>query len=310
MIIKRSFLFITIALLLLFPWHVCGAAPKSVGHKKKTSVSKKVTPKAHSSKIRARKKSTSSLRAQKRRYQHRVRTRHHKKVAQDNPVKPENAPPLLKITPLENGKFLLEPTESSLEGNQGTESLSLIKKPVFNDEEKEEITKTEEEEKEAVNTFSHLLVRISKQLLGKAYRFGGTGQGNQGIDCSGFMKKIFQTLTLSLPHSSREQARLGSLVTTEWDLSRLKIGDLLFFKRRRGNQIGHTGMYIGEGKMIHSASKKGVIISNLKGSTYYNGHFVMAKRLFIFDNPQVDEFKEFKDKKEISEPSPALSNLP
>jgi cell wall-associated NlpC family hydrolase len=104
-----------------------------------------------------------------------------------------------------------------------------------------------------------------------------------------------------LPHSSREQAKMGSLVTTEWDLTRLKIGDLLFFKRHRGAQIGHTGMYIGEGKMIHSASKKGVIISNLKGSDYYDRNFVMAKRLFIIDNPQVDEFKEFKETKEPQE---------
>ncbi len=162
--------------------------------------------------------------------------------------------PLLKITPLENGKYLLEPKNSSF------------------------------------NNMDDLLVKISKQLLGKSYRLGGNGLGNQGIDCSGFMKKIYQSLTLSLPHSSREQAKLGSLVTTECDLGRLKIGDLLFFKRNRRAQIGHTGMYIGDGKMIHSASKKGVVISNLKGSDYYNRNFVMAKRLFILEDPG-DGFK-------------------
>ena len=114
-------------------------------------------------------------------------------------------------------------------------------------------------------SFPHLLVKISEQLLGKSYRLGGNGKGSDGIDCSGFVKRIYQSLTLSLPHSSREQAKMGSLVTTEWDLSRLKIGDLLFFKRNRGAQIGHTGMYIGDGKMIHSASKKGVVVSNLNG---------------------------------------------
>ena len=149
--------------------------------------------------------------------------------------------------------------------------------------------------------FPNLLVKISEQLIGKSYRLGGIGNGNDGIDCSGFMKKIYQTLTLSLPHSSREQAKLGSLVTTEWDLGRLKIGDLLFFKRNRGAQIGHTGMYIGQGKMIHSASKKGVVISNLGGSDYCNRNFVMAKRLFIIDDPQVDEFKKFKETKESQE---------
>lgn len=209
-------------------------------------------------------------------------------------TKTKDAPPLLKITPLENGKYLLEPMVSSFNNtDKGAESLSLIKKPVF----EEEIEQGNHQEKSLnpLTNFHNLLVEISKQPLGKSYRLGGNGQGNQGIDCSGFMKKIYQSLTLSLPHSSREQAKLGSLVTTQWDLSRLKIGDLLFFKRNRGAQIGHTGMYIGDGKMIHSASKKGVVISNLKGSDYYNRNFVMAKRLFILEDPQGDGFKEFKE---------------
>ncbi len=208
------------------------------------------------------------------------------------PVK--GTPPLLKITPLENGKYLLEPRGSSLNNmDKRAESLSLIKKPVF----KKELEQGDHQEKSLnpLTRFPNLLVEISKQLLGKPYRLGGNGQGSQGIDCSGYMRKIYQSLTLSLPHSSREQAKLGSLVTTEWDLSRLKIGDLLFFKRKRGAQIGHTGMYIGDGKMIHSASKKGVVISNLKGSDYYNRNFVMAKRLFILEDPQEDGFKEFKE---------------
>jgi cell wall-associated NlpC family hydrolase len=218
-------------------------------------------------------------------------------VAQENPVSaPKDAPPLMKITPLENGKFLLEPMDSSSNNDRGNEFLSLIKKPVFEKDMEPEYSPLEKND--SLLAFPKLLVRISEQLIGKSYRLGGNGNGNDGIDCSGFMKKIYQTLTLSLPHSSREQAKLGSLVTTEWDLGRLKIGDLLFFKRNRGAQIGHTGMYIGEGKMIHSASKKGVVVSNLKGSDYYNRNFVVAKRLFIIDDPQVDEFKKFKETKE------------
>jgi cell wall-associated NlpC family hydrolase len=301
MIIKRGFLFITIALLMLFPWHVFGASPKNLTKKNNTTVYKKVSHhKSPSAQLRAQKKSRPSLTAQKKQSKKMAKRRHSRRLAQENPVTPQDAPPLLRITPLDNGKFLLEPIDSSLNGGKGTESLSLIKKPIFD----EGIKKEEfgEENKNPLNRFSNLIVKISKQLLGKTYRLGGNGNGNEGIDCSGFMKKIYQTLTLSLPHSSREQAKMGSLVTTEWDLSRLKIGDLLFFKRNRGKQIGHTGMYIGEGQMIHSSnSKKGVVISNLKGSDYYNRNFVMAKRLFIFDDPQVNEFKEFKETKETHE---------
>jgi murein DD-endopeptidase len=285
MIIKRGFLFITITLLLLFPWYVYGAESNKVTKKEPSKSVKTAKNKKNSTaKVKASKNTSKKTYAKKRRS---------RQVAHENPVKPKDAPPLLKITPLDNGKFLLEPMDGSTNKNdKGTEGLSLIKKPVF--EEGLGINEMEEKPKEEGLMFSNLLVKVSEQLLGTSYRFGGTGQGG-GIDCSGFVKKIYQALSLSLPHSSREQAKLGSLVTTEWDLSRLRIGDLLFFKRNRGDNINHTGMYIGDGKMIHSASKKGVVISNLEGSNYYNRNFVMAKRLFIINNPEVDEFKEFKD---------------
>jgi lipoprotein Spr len=234
-------------------------------------------------KITAEKKSKKSVKANKRRS---------KQVAREHSLSPKDAPPLLKVTPLENGRFLLEPIDSSLNMETTEEVLSLIKKPVFDNELNRE--RSPEEKSDGLLGFPQLMVQVSKQLLGKAYRLGGNGQGNDGIDCSGYMKKIYQAFTLSLPHSSREQAKLGSLVSTDLDLSRLRIGDLLFFKRGRGSQIGHTGMYIGEGQMIHSSSKKGVIITNLDNSDYYNRNFVMAKRLFILDRPDVDEFKEFK----------------
>ena len=278
--IKRWAAFITIVLLVIFPASSFSASAKSTSKKKSTVSSKKETQKK-SSKIAS--KGKKSLKARK---------NQPKIVAQEIPVAPKQGNPVFKVTPLDNGKFLIEPTEPSLHQDTGLEQLSLIKKPVF-----EEEIKSAEDSKEGQDLlagFPQLLVNFSKQLLGKDYRFGGNGQGNDGIDCSGFMKKVYQSVTLNLPHSSREQAKFGALVTTDWDISRLRIGDLLFFKRNRGSHIGHTGMYIGEGKMIHSSSKKGVIITNLMSSNYYNRNFVMARRLFILDDPKVDGFKAFK----------------
>jgi len=278
--IKRWAAFIAIVLLVIFPASSFSASAKSTSKKKNTVSSKKETQKKSSKIAPKGKKSSKSRKNQP------------KKVAQEIPQAPKSGNPMFKVTPLDNGKFLIEPTEPSLHQDTGLDQLSLIKKPVF-----EEEIKSAEDPKEGQDLlagFPHLLVNFSKQLLGKAYRFGGNGQGNDGIDCSGFMKKVYQSVTLNLPHSSREQAKFGALVTTDWDISRLRIGDLLFFRRNRGSHIGHTGMYIGEGKMIHSSSKKGVIITNLMHSDYYNRNFVMARRLFILDDPQLDQFKSFK----------------
>ena len=278
--IERWAAFITIVLLVIFPASSFSASAITTSKKKNTVSAKKETQKK-SSKIAP--KGKKSLKTRK---------NQNKQIAQESPQAPKPGNPLFKVTPLDNKKFLIEPMESSLHQDIGLDQLSLIKKPVFEEEMK--AAEDPQEKQDALVGFPELLVNFSKQLLGKNYRLGGSGQGNDGIDCSGFMKKIYQSVTLTLPHSSREQAKFGALVTTDWDLSRLRIGDLLFFKRNRGSHIGHTGMYIGEGKMIHSSSKKGVIITNLRQSDYYNRNFVMARRLFIIDDPQRDQFKSFK----------------
>jgi cell wall-associated NlpC family hydrolase len=278
--IKRWAAFLTIVLLVIFPASSFSTSAKSISKKKNTVSSKKETQKKSSTIASKGKKSL------------KVRKKRDKQIAHDTPQEPKPGNPVFKVTPLDNGKFLIEPTESSLRQDIGPDQLSLIKKPVFEEEMKG--GEVPQEGQDLLAGFPHLLVNFSKQLLGKAYRFGGNGQGSDGIDCSGFMKKVYQSVTLTLPHSSREQAKFGALVTTDWDISRLRIGDLLFFKRNRGSNIGHTGMYIGEGRMIHSSSKKGVIITNLTGSNYYNRNFVMARRLFILDDTKGDEFRAFK----------------
>ncbi|CAA6825452.1 MAG: NLP/P60 family protein, partial [uncultured Sulfurovum sp.] len=62
---------------------------------------------------------------------------------------------------------------------------------------------------------------------------------------------------------------------------RLKKGDLLFFltDRKRGIPVTHVGMFIGDGKFIHAASKKkGIIITSLDDSKY-SLLFVKATRV-------------------------------
>jgi len=82
-----------------------------------------------------------------------------------------------------------------------------------------------------------------------------------------------------LPRSSAEQAQVGKAVTHSMDFSKLLPGDLLFF-RRGGRHIGHAGIYLGEGKMIHASNRRyGVTITDLR-QPYYEGTFVVAKRVF------------------------------
>jgi peptidoglycan DL-endopeptidase LytE len=117
-----------------------------------------------------------------------------------------------------------------------------------------------------------LFVKVVKGFLGAPYRFGGSTV--RGIDCSGFVAKIYQFFDINLPRTAREQSRVGMSV----DRDNLDVGDLVFFNTRRA--FGHVGIYIGNNQFIHAAAgkKREVSISNLD-EPYYNKHFVKAVRL-------------------------------
>lgn len=110
------------------------------------------------------------------------------------------------------------------------------------------------------------------------YRRGGSLQTGRATDCSGFVQYIYKKSNIDLPRASSEQARVGKVAAQTMDFSKLLAGDLLFF-RRGGRHIGHVGIYMGEGMMIHASSRRhGVIITDLRQS-YYQGTFVVAKRV-------------------------------
>jgi cell wall-associated NlpC family hydrolase len=99
-------------------------------------------------------------------------------------------------------------------------------------------------------------------------------------DCFGFVQFICSKANIDLPRSSSEQAREGTMVTRSLDFAKLRPGGLLFFSRGR-RHVGHVGIYLGEGKMIHATTwRLGVTISDLLQSSYRDS-FVVAKRFFI-----------------------------
>ena len=100
------------------------------------------------------------------------------------------------------------------------------------------------------------------------------------------MQFIYKQANIDLPRSSSEQARVGMTVAHTLDFAIMRPGDLLFFGDR-GRHIGHVGIYLGDGKMIHASDRRrGVIISDLRQSSL-EGAFVVAKRLVELQNPKI-----------------------
>ncbi len=117
------------------------------------------------------------------------------------------------------------------------------------------------------------LILFARKMLNIPYRFGGSTF--MGIDCSGYVQKVFGFLDVSLPRTAREQFHLGEPVSKE-DLS---IGDLVFF-RTYASFPSHVGIYLGNNLFIHASSKNRKVSIDSLETPYYIKRFIGAKRLF------------------------------
>ncbi|WP_424534746.1 C40 family peptidase [Sphaerisporangium viridialbum] len=114
---------------------------------------------------------------------------------------------------------------------------------------------------------AHTAVSVAKKQVGDPYRWGASGPG--AFDCSGLVMYAWRKAGVKLPRIAASQFRS---VKKKISWKNLKPGDLMFF-----SGLGHVGMYVGHGKMIHSPhSGARVRIDKLSG--YRKAAFVGAVR--------------------------------
>jgi gamma-D-glutamyl-L-lysine dipeptidyl-peptidase len=91
------------------------------------------------------------------------------------------------------------------------------------------------------------LVEAGMTFLDLPYLWAGTS--GYGFDCSGFTYSLHRLHGLLIPRDAKDQAAAGVPVARE----ELQPGDLLFFAYEKGKgKVHHVGMYIGDGRMLHS----------------------------------------------------------
>ncbi len=109
------------------------------------------------------------------------------------------------------------------------------------------------------------IVATATEAMGRPYTYGGTGEDGGGFDCSGLIQYSFGKHGIELPRRSIDQAREGRKI--ERRLKLLSPADILTFSNH-GGKVSHVGLYIGEGRFIHSATR-GVQVSVLSPDDPY-----------------------------------------
>ena len=117
------------------------------------------------------------------------------------------------------------------------------------------------------------MVEIAKKCLGVPYVWGG--ESMRGFDCSGLVYYVLKNLGYSPNRTASTQYKMGTYVAK----ADLQPGDLVFFAGTYKSGISHVGIYIGDGKFIHSPHTGDVVKYSDLTSGYYANHYYGARRI-------------------------------
>jgi cell wall-associated NlpC family hydrolase len=117
------------------------------------------------------------------------------------------------------------------------------------------------------------VITYALSLQGVPYRYGKDSP-EEGFDCSGFVKHVFEKQGITLPRTVREMASSLPQVPKE----DVHSGDLVFFNTN-GKPFSHVGIYVNNDKFVHAPSRHTgrVLVSSLKNQ-YWHKHYVGARR--------------------------------
>jgi len=124
------------------------------------------------------------------------------------------------------------------------------------------------------------------QYLEAPYVYGAERFNDKAFDCSSYVQYLYDKQGIKLGYNAREQAVQGE----EIPFINLRKGDVMFFSdedfpNETGlNKVRHVGIYMGDGKILHTYEQgTGVIISNIhkdqKEGEYWYQHYLFARRV-------------------------------
>lgn len=121
------------------------------------------------------------------------------------------------------------------------------------------------------------VVQAAMRFLGVPYMWGGTSI--KAADCSGLALCAYFMNGILLPRNTSQQVKAGAEVS----LDALEPGDLLFFGTPATDdkpaRVNHVGIYIGEGRFIHSSQYVRISSLNPAAPDFYERKPLHARRI-------------------------------
>lgn len=110
----------------------------------------------------------------------------------------------------------------------------------------------------------------AQDLVGTPYVFGGDDP-NTGLDSSGFINAVFSDKDTSRTHA-------GMWANNGTKVSDPQPGDVVFFEGTYKNGVSHSGVYMGNGQMVHAGTEAtGVEVTSTEIG-YWSDRYIGAKR--------------------------------
>ncbi len=96
------------------------------------------------------------------------------------------------------------------------------------------------------------------------------------MDCSGFTRIVYKHFGIKIAQSSLDQSKQSTFL----DVNNIKKGNLIFFSINK-NTISHVGIFLGNGKFIHSPGPGKYVRIDSLSNKYWEQSFVAGGKIII-----------------------------